>query len=85
MKSETNLELGDVAKDTITGFQGTVVAITYWLNGCVRVTLQSQELKDGKPLDPIGFDVEQLELVRAKEKPQGTRSGGPMPDQGHGK
>lgn len=80
MKSNTDLKLGDIARDTITGFQGVVVAITHWLNGCIRITLQHQELKDGKPLDCIAFDVEQLELVTPKAKPQGARSGGPMPD-----
>lgn len=80
MKSETDMNLGDLAKDTITGFAGVVVCMSYWLNGCVRVVLQPKELKDGKPIEALSFDVEQLELVARKDKPQGSRSGGPMPD-----
>lgn len=33
------VNLGDTAKDTITGLTGVVVATTLWLNGCERITL----------------------------------------------
>ena len=49
--STKKIDLGDVAKDTITGFEGVVVAQSKWLHGCVRMTLQPRELKEGKPLD----------------------------------
>ena len=43
------IELGDTAKDSITGFSGVVIATTFWLHGCERLTLQPQKLdKDGK-------------------------------------
>ena len=58
-----DVKLGDVLRDTITGFTGVAVAKTEWLNGCWRVSLQPKELREGKPIDHIGFDVEQLELV----------------------
>lgn len=75
------IELGDVAKDTITGFEGVVVARTQWLIGCDRLTLQPQKLKDGKPLDPITFDEPQCNLVKAKAAPRGSRTtGGPRPE-----
>lgn len=80
--------LGDVVEDTVTAFRGVVVAKTRWLNGCIRITVQPQELKDGKPIDALGFDVEQLELVRrkaAKAKPLAQATGGPMPDVGRGR
>jgi hypothetical protein len=74
-------ELGDLAKDTITGIQGVVVAITYWLNGCVRLQLQPREHKEGKPAEPCGFDVEQVELVeRGVVFGPAKQSGGPKPD-----
>jgi hypothetical protein len=79
MKSDTSLEHGDLVKDTITGFQGVVIGRTDWLNGCVRMVVQPKELKDGKPIDALTFDVEQLELVAPKVAPNGSRSGGEMP------
>lgn len=71
------MKLGDLAKDTITGFTGTVTARHEYLNGCVRFSLQSRALKDGAPLDPLTFDIEQLELVEAAEPRRVTPSGGP--------
>ena len=59
------VKLSDKVKDTITGFEGIVVARTEWLNGCVRCCIQSQELKDGKILDTVTIDEGQLEIVES--------------------
>ena len=65
-----DFELGDEAKDTITGFSGVVVARTEWLNGCWRLLLQSKKLdKNGQPTEPQQFDDKQLVLVRKKALP----------------
>lgn len=79
MKSETleNLKLGCVAKDTITGFEGVVIAITNWMNGCVRVTIQPKTLDNGKPIESHTFDVEQLEVVESTFRKAATQKGGP--------
>ncbi len=69
--------LGDLARDTITGYTGIVVADTMWLNGCRRLTVQARELKDGKPVESTSFDVEQLELVTAAKKLVEQKTGGP--------
>lgn len=58
------VELGDLAKDKITGTQGIVICISRWLYGCLRITLQPQETKDGKPLDFSTFDRDQVEVVK---------------------
>ena len=81
MKNDGGFELGDALKDDVTGFAGVVVAKTFWLNGCVRLTLQPRKVgKDGKPFESQTFDVEQLSLVtRAVVKPSNP-SGGPMPE-----
>jgi hypothetical protein len=71
------MKLGDVAKDTITGFSGVITAEHRYLNGCVRMSLQPTELKDGKPLDAVVFDIEQLQLVQQDAHPQLSRTGGP--------
>lgn len=74
------LQMGDKAKDTVTGFQGIVVAKTTWLNGCTRVGLQSDVLKDGLPTEPQWFDEPQLILVEAQKVQAGPRdTGGPIP------
>lgn len=57
------VKLGDLVRDKITGYTGIAVARTEWLHGCVRVTVQSQELKDGKPVETSTFDEPQLAIV----------------------
>lgn len=74
------IKVGDVAKDTVTGFEGVVVCSTMWLNGCERITLQPQELRDGKPIDGHTFDVEQCVLVKARQHEAKRETGGPRPE-----
>lgn len=76
MTALRKIELGDSARDTISGYKGIVIAITYWLNGCKRITIQSRSLKDGKPVDSVTFDAEQIAAV----KPGAV----PGPDKTHG-
>lgn len=78
--SSNPITLGCVAKDQITGFQGICVADTKWLNGCRRITIQPQELKEGKPIETVTFDIEQLDFVAPPVKPAHKPAGGPMPD-----
>ena len=61
------IKLGDKVKDTITDFEGTVIARTLYLNGCVRYGVQAKELKDGIPVDCVWLDEEQLEKVEVTE------------------
>lgn len=79
------IELGETARDTITGFQGVVIAKTKWLHGCVRITLQPQTLHDGKPVDSVTFDAPQLERVDAQRHPGTARTGGPRPEPARGR
>lgn len=76
-----DIQLGDVARDSVTGFEGVVVAYCEWLNGCARLTVQPQKLQaDGAPVGMQTFDLPQLELVRkAGHKPNRT-TGGPRPE-----
>lgn len=61
------VEKGDRVQDVITGFEGIVVCITDWLNGCIRVGVQSDKLKDGKPLNAEYFDEVQVEILKKGE------------------
>jgi len=63
------VKLGSKVKDKITGLTGIAVARTCWLHGCVRVTIQPQELKDGKPLDNYTVDEPQCEVIEEEKKP----------------
>ncbi|MCF8534090.1 MAG: hypothetical protein K9G48_13870 [Reyranella sp.] len=72
--------LGDSAKDIVTGFTGICIARFEWLNGCVRYEVQPTKLKDGQPLDAKTFDQGQLVLVkRGAVKIPPNHTGGPMP------
>lgn len=82
MKQKANVQLGDKCRDTVTGFEGICVARTEWLNGCWRMTLQSDKLdKEGKPQDGMTFDEPQLQVIKAAVVSTGPRdTGGPAPN-----
>ncbi len=65
------IELGDLAKDEVTGFEGIVTCRSEWLAGCVRISLQPRETykaKDGdtKAAESGCFDEGNLVLVEAR-------------------
>lgn len=61
--------LGKKYKDKISGFAGIAFARSIFLYGCIRVLLSPDKLdKDGKCLDDVWFDEEQLELVKEKKE-----------------
>jgi len=77
------ISLGDIARDSITGFEGVVIARTEWLFGCVRFTLQPQALHEGKPVETQTFDEEQLVWVRSTTgalRGAPAQTGGPRPE-----
>lgn len=82
----TQINLGDVARDKITGFKGMVVARTKWLQNCDRLMLQPQELdKDGKVADSQSFDEPFMEFIKHTDlcecaKPETVKTGGPRPE-----
>lgn len=54
------IKLGDLCKDVITGFSGVCDSRHEYLNGCVRIGIQSREMKDGKPVPAQVFDEPQV-------------------------
>lgn len=80
MKEQTVVSLGDIARDTITGFEGVVICLSQWLHGCRRATLQPRELRDGKPVESQSFDEPQLELVQSSVVWTTANTGGPRPE-----
>lgn len=77
----TEINLGDMARDKITGFDGVITGRTEWINGCVRYALQSKTLKDGKILEPEWIDSQQIEIIKPEVvKTAENPRGGPMKD-----
>lgn len=74
------IELGDVARDTVSGFEGVVMAETKWLHGCRRLMLQPRALHDGKPIEGHSFDEPQCVLVERASVPGSSDTGGPRPE-----
>lgn len=80
------IELGMTVKDKITGLNGVAVCRSSYLTGCDRISIQPTELKDGKPLDWVAFDENQLDIINNNvikmntidETP--TKVGGPRPN-----
>ena len=74
------IELGDKVRDIYTGYIGTAVARTEFINGCVQYAVAGKVGKDNKPaLDgDIGIDSQSLEVVKTKKKKTiKDESGGP--------
>lgn len=59
------INVGDRVRDRITGMMGIVIARTEWRYGCIRLTVQPGELKDGRPVDGYQLDEPQCEVVAA--------------------
>jgi hypothetical protein len=77
-----NIQLGDLVRDRITGFEGVVECISEWLNSCRRITVKPIFLKDGVTVKNETFDAPQLEVIEAGyfDKPvirKGEKTGGP--------
>jgi hypothetical protein len=74
------VELGDLVEDTITGFKGIAIGRTKWIHGCTRIVIQPQELKDGKPIDPIAFDLPTVRVLSKGAFGETKNTGGPGPN-----
>lgn len=61
------INLGDVARDTVTSFEGVAIARSTCIHNCPRWTLQPREKKDGKPIESRSFDEPAVVFV-AKTK-----------------
>jgi len=76
--NEFKFDVGSTVKDTITGFEGVVMARIQWLNNCNTYRVQPRDLdKDGKVQDVQHFDEPQLALVKTKAIKNHPFTGGP--------
>ena len=74
------IELGKKAKDSITGFEGTVTAKTEWLTGCTRYALQGICKKGDVPPEEQWFDESRLESAEIPIIGENKDNGGPRND-----
>jgi hypothetical protein len=60
------VNLGDKARDRVTGFEGIVTGYHEWITGCDTVTLTPPVDKDGKERESKGsYDVNRVEVIKA--------------------
>lgn len=77
----SQIKLGDRIRDTISGFSGVAAAHTYFLNGCERWLIEPEHIREGKVLDSVWFDAQQVDLFIPKAEPvpaSAIRTGGPQ-------
>ena len=78
IEADFKFNLGDRARDKITGFEGIVVSRTQWITNCNTYGLQPEKMKDGIPQDRQHFDEPQIELVNDKVHKESRKTGGPQ-------
>lgn len=59
------IKLGNQVEDSVSGFKGIAVQRIEYLNGCVRIGVQSKVDKDGKLPALEYFDEQQLDSSSA--------------------
>ena len=76
------LKLGDVVKDRLSGFAGTVTGRAEYLFGCVQVLVNPRAVKDGSPVAGTWLDEDRCEALAAAGTPRPAsadeRAGGPV-------
>lgn len=79
---QTSIQLGDTVRDTITDFQGIVVARIEYLTGCMQFGVAPKAGSDGKVPDTVYFDYTRLEVVADKKRVviPARDTGGPQRD-----
>lgn len=78
-EADPRFKLGDELQDSVTGFKGVATGVTTWLNGCVRWTITSRQMHEGKPVADENFeDGRVVRVAETKEQPR--RTGGDRPN-----
>ncbi len=63
-----SIELGSIAKDQVSGFEGMVTAQIIYVTGCVQYKLDPVgAMVEGKPIDGQWFDEARLDPVALKD------------------
>jgi hypothetical protein len=62
------IEQGQYVRDRVSGFEGTVVGITTWLNGCRTVGIRPKVKEDGKMPEVAWIDEPQVESIDDQDR-----------------
>ena len=82
-------DLGHEIVDIVTGFKGIVTGKTYFLNGCVRLSVDPPVKKTGEMRENQWFDIQQLRVINPSpparqividREAAATSTGGPRDD-----
>lgn len=63
VSTRTDVNLGDLGRDKVTGFSGVVTTLVHQMDGTILVGMQPPSTEAGRPADPYEFDVERIEVV----------------------
>lgn len=63
------VKLGTAVTDKMTKFKGIATGLYFYLNGCIRVEVTPDELKNGQPMEAAVFDEQRI--TGKKEGPGG--------------
>ena len=75
----TKIQLGDKVKCIHTGFTGTVVTRSEFINGCVQLDVLPKGDKKNKMPEAQAIDEQSLKLISpVKKKTENKENGGPM-------
>ena len=73
------IKLGDKVKCKLTGFTGTAVAKTEFINGCTQWNVLPKGDKSNKMPEDMSIDEQSLEIIPVKKKKiKKKENGGPM-------
>lgn len=78
MNIEFKYNLGQKAKDKVTGYTGVINAVARYINGCNKYSVQAPVDKDMKMPDSFWFDELSIEVQDAPAVPDKVvKTGGP--------
>ena len=73
------IPLGSQVRDPVKALSGTLVGRAIYLNGCVRVLIEPEQIKE-REVDAFWIDEERMEIITTPSKERPTaRTGGPAP------
>lgn len=77
-----HIRLGNIVRDIVTGFTGTVVSRIEFINGCIQFGVAPKSSKDGKYPDTQYIDYQRLEFLKdgVADKLSTRDAGGPQID-----
>ena len=58
-----NLNCGNTARDIITGFSGTITGMAVYIAGRRQICLSPNVNRDGKPIEPLWFDIDRIAIT----------------------